>query len=86
MKMNFIIYLIKLEMSISPDRNLNPLSFAMHLRRYFALTSTTTITTHKNAVEVIKETSFFNKKWENPWKLDGVKKIVIKIWSNEKTS
>ena len=34
MKTNFIIYLIKPGISICPERNLNPLSFAMHLRKY----------------------------------------------------
>ena len=34
MKTNFIIYLIKPGISICPERNLNPLSFAMYLRKY----------------------------------------------------
>ena len=34
MKTNFIIYLIKPGISICPERNLNLLSFGMHLRKY----------------------------------------------------
>ena len=52
MKTNFIIYLIKPGISICPERNLNPLSFAMYLRKYHhppPPSATTTTTTHKNA-------------------------------------
>ena len=71
MKTNFIIYLLKPRISICPVRNLNPLSFAMHLRKYHHPPRTTTTTTHRNvknkpkvisvnaALDLIKETSFF---------------------------
>ena len=87
MKTNFIIYLIRPGISICPERNLNPLYFSMHLRKYHhpslpSLQSHAKIKKKKKtkeisvnlALDLIKETSFFNKSCTNPWKFYGVKK------------
>ena len=86
MKTNFIIYLIKPGISICPEKNLNLPSFAMYLRKYHHLPLTTTTTTHKNAkknpkiisvnlaLDITKETLFFNTRCANPWKFCEVKR------------
>ena len=95
MKMNFIIYLIKLGISICPERNLTRVSFVMHLRRYYHPPPPPHNHTQKCqkipkvisvnlALEVIKETSFLNTMCPNPWKIYGVKKNVLKIWFKKK--